>query len=111
MEWGALSKSNELEALDQKSREHPVLIFKHSTRCSISTMALSRFERSYQQESGFEPYFLDLIANREVSNAVADHYKVTHQSPQVILVKDGKAIYDASHNAISFDEVKELANN
>ena len=111
MEWEGLSSNDQLDDVDKKSQEQPVILFKHSTRCPISTMALGRFERSYDHEVGFKPYFLDLIANREVSNGVADRYNVIHQSPQVIVVKDGKAVYDASHNAINFEEIRDLIKN
>jgi bacillithiol system protein YtxJ len=111
IKWNHLSSDNHLVDLDEKSKERPVIIFKHSTRCSISAMALSRFERNYESESGFDPYFLDLIANRNLSNQIAKKYQIVHQSPQVIVIKNGKAIFDASHNAISFNEVREQANN
>ncbi len=111
MEWEQLISSDQLEEINKKSHDKPVIIFKHSTRCSISAMALGRFERSFDKDAGFEPYFLDLIANREVSNKVAELYKVHHQSPQVVLILKGEAIYNASHNAISFDDIKDSIKN
>lgn len=111
MEWNQLSTLTQLENLHERSKEHPIVIFKHSTRCSISAMALSRFERNYEKESGFDSYFLDLIADRDLSNQVAEKYKIVHQSPQVILIKNGKVVFEASHNAINFKEVSEQAKN
>lgn len=111
MEWNHLSSIDQLSEIEQLSKQKPVAIFKHSTRCSISAMVLSRFERSYESESAFEPYFLDLIAFRDVSNEIASRYQVDHQSPQVILIQDGKAIFDASHNGISYEELKNLTKN
>ncbi|SNS47202.1 bacillithiol system protein YtxJ [Ekhidna lutea] len=103
--WNHLNDVSQLEQLDEISKEKPVVIFKHSTRCSISAMALSRFERAYDGETPFEMYFLDLIAFREISNEVASRYGVQHESPQTILIKDAKAIVDASHMGISYQEL------
>lgn len=105
VEWIPLQDATMLEELDAISAQQPVLIFKHSTRCSISSMTLNRFENACEEHPAFKLYFLDLIANRAVSNEVAIRYGVEHQSPQAILVVDGKAIYDASHTAIDYDEL------
>lgn len=107
--WNQLVDINELNQIDEISKEKPVLIFKHSTRCSISAMSLSRFERSYQSETAFMPYFVDLIAFREVSNRIAEKYGVRHESPQTILIKDGKAVFHSSHMGISYDELNNEA--
>lgn len=107
--WLNLNDANLLSEIDEASKEKPVVIFKHSTRCSISSMALSRLERSWNQEEMDEvdAYYLDLIAHRDISNAIADKYNVYHQSPQVIVIKDGKSIYDDSHMDISYDTLKQ----
>lgn len=107
--WNSLSTIDQLEEIDKKSQEKPILLFKHSTRCSISAMSLARFERSYEETAAFEPYFLDLIAYRDVSDAIAEKYGVVHQSPQTILVKKGKAIFDSSHMGISYSELNDHA--
>ncbi len=103
--WSHLSAIDQLVDVDSKSKEKPVLLFKHSTRCSISAMTLSRFERSYDESAAFEPYFLDLIAHRDVSDEIARKYGIRHESPQAILIKNGKAIFNASHMGINFDEL------
>lgn len=109
MNWNSLSEEAQLKAIREESQEHPVMIFKHSTRCSISSMALARMERNWKDQAsgGISPYLLDLIANRSLSNAVATEFGVQHQSPQVLLISKGKCIYDASHYDISFDEISE----
>ena len=84
----------------QESFEHPVLVFKHSTRCSISRMALRQFETDWNLDGKITPYFLDLLEYRPISNAIAERLGVVHQSPQVIVIKEGLAVYDASHEAI-----------
>lgn len=105
MNWINLTSEEELTKAIEESNEQPVLIFKHSTRCSISSMALGRFERGWDDSSKTKTYFLDLISFRSVSDQIAEALGVMHQSPQAILIKDGKAVKDASHmniNAKSF---------
>ncbi|WP_370088466.1 bacillithiol system redox-active protein YtxJ [Ekhidna sp.] len=107
--WTHLNQIDQLNKVDEASYKKPVLLFKHSTRCSISAMTLSRFERSFQEEAAFEPYFLDLIAHRDISNEIASKYGIKHESPQAILIKDGKVIFHESHTAINFDELNSIA--
>ncbi|WP_420317188.1 bacillithiol system redox-active protein YtxJ [Ekhidna sp.] len=109
--WKQLNNVSELIEVDEVSKHKPVLLFKHSTRCSISSMALSRFERSYSENPPFELYFVDLIAFRDISNAIAERYGVKHESPQTVLVKDGKAIFNSSHMGINYDELNKVAQN
>ena len=100
--WRQLRERSDLDALLERSKEHPCLIFKHSTRCSISAMALSRLESGWVlPQNQPEPWFLDLLAHRELSSAIAESLGVQHQSPQVIVVRNGEAVYSASHSAIS----------
>ena len=108
--WKPLTKEGQLKEVDDASDATPVLIFKHSTSCPISAMALSRFERSYkEEESGFIAYFLDLIAFRSISNEIQNRYGVVHESPQAILISKGASVYDASHNGIDYDEIAKIA--
>ena len=108
MEWNNLIDTGQFKEINEISQTDPVLIFKHSTRCVISSMALSRLERKWE-DSGIKPYFLDLIANRDVSNGVEDAFGVLHQSPQAILIKKGKVVYHTSHNGIDFGEIQSIA--
>jgi bacillithiol system protein YtxJ len=98
--WTPLTDLKELDAMIQASYTQPVLVFKHSTRCSISRMALRQFEADWNLEGKITPYFLDLLEYRPISNAIAERLGVVHQSPQVIVIKDGLAVYDASHEGI-----------
>lgn len=105
--WNELSNVSDLDQAIELSFEKPVLLFKHSTRCSISSMALNRTESGWDiPEEELAPFYLDLIAHRDVSSAIADKLNVFHQSPQIILVKEGKAVLDASHNEIRVDLIK-----
>lgn len=107
MNWNQLESTEKLQEIIKNSDSTPVLIFKHSTRCSISTMALSRFERQWNQEKmgNVQPYYLDLIQHRDISNLIAQELNINHESPQVLLVENGKCTYTASHSAIYFDDL------
>ncbi|MBD2702650.1 bacillithiol system redox-active protein YtxJ [Spirosoma sp. BT702] len=102
MNWNKLTNDTQLDVIKEESAEQPILIFKHSTSCSISAMALSRMERNWSDQLGVKPYYLDLLANRRASNNVANEFGVHHESPQVLLIRNGECVYDASHMAISF---------
>ncbi|WP_363317225.1 bacillithiol system redox-active protein YtxJ [Flavobacterium sp.] len=107
VKWNELTEIQQLEAIVAESFDVPVLVFKHSTRCSISRMALRNFEREYAiEDDKLKPYFLDLLEHRDISNVIAATFGVTHQSPQVVLIKDGKAVYDASHSDIEAEDIK-----
>ncbi|WP_367753301.1 bacillithiol system redox-active protein YtxJ [Flavobacterium sp. WC2421] len=106
MDWNNLTDLGQLNEIMTLSNEKPVAIFKHSTRCSVSRMALKQFENEFDSSDKVTPYFLDLIAYREVSNEIANRFGVQHQSPQLLLIKDGKAIYNASHSDIDATVLK-----
>jgi bacillithiol system protein YtxJ len=106
MNWNELSDESGLDKIISDSKEQPVLIFKHSTRCSISSMAINRLERAWSSEGQIKPYYLDLIKFRNISGLVESKFGVPHQSPQAILIKNGKAIYDNSHMAISYNDIE-----
>jgi bacillithiol system protein YtxJ len=104
--WNNLTDLGQLNEIFTLSNDKPVAIFKHSTRCSVSRMALRQFENEFDLSDKVTPYFLDLIAYRDVSNEIENRFGVTHQSPQLILIKDGKAVYNASHSDIDAGELK-----
>ncbi|WP_337965215.1 bacillithiol system redox-active protein YtxJ [uncultured Flavobacterium sp.] len=105
--WTELNDLAQLSEIEALSNEKPVVIFKHSTRCSISRMALKQFEREFDLNETVDAYFLDLIAHRDVSNEIANRFNVYHESPQLILIKNGKAVYDVSHSDIDAIALKE----
>lgn len=106
MQWNNLETISQLDELVALSQAQAVVIFKHSTRCSISRMALKQFENEFDFADRVEPYFLDLISFREVSNEIAARFGVVHQSPQLILIKEGKAVYNVSHSDIDAGALK-----
>lgn len=105
--WIDLTDLGQLNQIIQDSAEKPVVVFKHSTRCSVSRMALKQFENEFNLMDEVDTYFLDLISYRDVSNEIASRFQVVHQSPQLVLIKDGKSIYDASHSEIDALELKD----
>jgi bacillithiol system protein YtxJ len=113
MKWNQLSDLQQLHEVLQVSENTPVMIFKHSTRCSISRTALDRLERNWKDEElgHVKPYFLDLISHRDVSNAIQDILVVEHESPQLILVDKGKAVYHRSHFDIDYNKLREVVRN
>ncbi|MGY4535857.1 bacillithiol system protein YtxJ [Mucilaginibacter sp. UYNi724] len=103
MEWISLDTAEQIYNIKQQAGYS--LIFKHSTRCSISMMAKRRFEMDWQNLPSDMPlYFLDLIKHRDLSAKVAQDFMVHHESPQMLLVKDGECVLDQSHGSISVDE-------
>ena len=108
MNWNILEHIDQLDHIEKTSFNNPQVIFKHSTTCNISTMAKIRLESKWgpdHQEVDF--YFLDLHKHRNISNSIEERYSVFHESPQLILIKDGIAEYDASHFDITIEELNE----
>ncbi len=108
MEWKKLTDENQLGQIKTQSSTTPQLIFKHSTRCSISSMAKNRLDRSKDTE-GIDFYYLDLLNYRKISQQIETDFMVSHESPQVLLIKNGECIYDESHSGISMDAIVEQA--
>lgn len=106
MNWIDLITQEQLDALISASAQQPQIIFKHSTRCSISTMAKARLERSYQP-MGANFYYLDLLRHRNLSDAIARLFHVRHESPQVLVIKNGACVYTESHSGINMDDINE----
>lgn len=106
MNWIDLKSERQLKELIEKSRSTPQIIFKHSTRCSISAMAKGRLERAIAPANA-DFYFLDLIAYRSISDKVSREFNVYHESPQVLIIKNGECIYDESHGSITMHEIED----
>jgi bacillithiol system protein YtxJ len=101
MNWHELKSMNGLDEVISRSVVKPQLIFKHSTRCYISKSVLRNFENDGQNlEEIYDLVFLDLISHRDVSNAIETRLQVRHESPQVLIVNNSKAVYHTSHEDI-----------
>lgn len=110
MQWTYITDIAQINEIKEQAGYS--LIFKHSTRCSVSSMAKRRFEMDWDAipaETQF--YFLDLISYRDISAQIADTFQVHHESPQLLLIKDGQCVLDASHGDISAEEVAEVIKN
>lgn len=108
MQWIPITESKQIEQIKESSFTRPQLILKHSTTCSISKMALARLERS-EIPKDIDFYYLDLLNFRNISKEIAESFNVYHESPQVLLIKNGKCIYDESHGGIQMEEIQEQA--
>jgi len=112
MAWIKLTDENQLEESWNLSHQKPQLFFKHSTRCSISTMALSRFQGSgIIDNEKLDCLFLDLLKFRNISDSIALKSGIVHQSPQVIVIQNGAVIYNDSHGMIDARSILRLLNN
>lgn len=106
--WENVESISQLDQLVENSKTTPLVIFKHSTRCSISRMILNSFERYFPSDKDVQLAFLDLIAFRDVSNHIAESLRVMHQSPQVIVLVNGMVVHHASHENIDAETVSSL---
>ena len=93
---------DELLLASEQNPSQTYAIFKHSTRCSISSMALNRMQKAnFLAQFNVPFYYLDLIQYRNISNYIAQKLQIVHESPQIIMIKGGKSIAHASHSHIS----------
>lgn len=104
--WIPLTDLGQLNEIINSSNKKPVVIFKHSTRCIVSRTVLKQFENEFDLDDKVDTYFLDLLEHRDISNEIANRFGVVHQSPQLLLIKDGKSVYDVSHSDIDAEELK-----
>jgi len=106
--WIPLQSAEQIEQISKRSHSIPCLIFKHSTTCDISAMTKYRLEDDWDfADEEIDTYFLDLFTYKKLSNDIAESFQVHHESPQVILIRDGFCTYDASHLDISVAELRE----
>lgn len=108
MNWIPLNAEAQLAEIKEKSKERPQVIFKHSTRCSISAVTKSRLDKE-TNPADMDFYFLDLISFRTISNKVAEYFNVYHESPQVLVIRNGECVYDESHMGISMKAITSQA--
>ena len=107
--WHVLSEMQQLDEIAEISKTTPVAIFKHSTRCGISRMVLRNFESGYNlSDDQIKLYFLDLLSHRDISDEVGYRFQVIHQSPQLIVVKNGVAVANASHHSIRAGDLEKF---
>ena len=108
MKWNELTGEEQLKEIREKSTKRPQVIFKHSTRCGISAVAKGRLEK-WQPSEDFDFYYLDLIKYRPLSDKISKEFQVFHESPQVLVIRNGDCVYDESHLGISLQDIMEHA--
>lgn len=106
--WNFLTKLEQVNDLIETSWQKPCIIFKHSTRCSVSAVAKYRLDSDWNfNKDALEAYFLDIIQYRAVSNHISEIFQVYHESPQLLLIRNGECVYDASHLDISVADLRD----
>jgi bacillithiol system protein YtxJ len=112
MNWSFLVQEDQVRELEKESIERAILIFKHSTRCSTSKMVLARLERNWKEGSvNVKTYFLDLLSYRDISNTIENNFSVRHESPQVLIIRNGKTVFSCSHFDIKWNVIKSALQN
>ncbi len=108
MNWIQLTDINQLNQIRENSQDTPIMIFKHSTSCSTSSMVKGRLERNWNEEEmkHVQSYYLDLIRHREISNIISEQYNIRHESPQVLIIRAGEAVDNFSHFEIDYASVQ-----
>lgn len=106
--WINLNNLSQLSDIDEKSKGKTQVIFKHSTRCGISRMVMNQFVDAFNVDSNLDLYYLDLLSYRDVSNEIGYKFQVMHQSPQLLIIKNGVAVAHASHGAINDLDLEQI---
>lgn len=109
IKWIPLTSLEQIKNIKEQSKKEPIAIFKHSTRCGISSMVIKRFVSSFDEElKDLKVYYLDLLNYREISNEIGYEFQVLHQSPQLLVIKNGEAIAHASHYDIAQIDLRKI---
>jgi bacillithiol system protein YtxJ len=104
--WKNIESEEDLKNAIERSFQNKIAIFKHSTSCFISKTVLRNLEKEIKSlDQKPDLYFLDLLAYRPISNKIAEDFGIRHESPQLIVIENGKAIGNASHQHISVDQI------
>jgi bacillithiol system protein YtxJ len=107
--WSSLNSVEEWNKLKEDKSGISHVVFKHSTRCGVSSMAKKQFENGWEETENVELWYLDLLNHRDISKQIAEDTQVIHQSPQVVVMKNGTLIHDASHHLIDAREIRKIA--
>lgn len=108
MHWIHFTDEGQLQKIIVRSQEKFQVIFKYCTNCGLSESILDRLKKDCCPKH-VDFHFLDLVANEEISNKISETFHIPHQSPQILLIKDGACIFHESHAGISLDEIMEHA--
>lgn len=106
--WIKLESMAQLETIAENSKSKTQVIYKHSSTCGISRMVLNMFTETYDTDLDIDLYFLTIQNHRDVSNAIADKFVVRHESPQLLIIKNGEVVFHTSHGAIADINLKDF---
>lgn len=106
--WQILTDVSQLSEISSRSQSKAQVIFKHSTRCGISSMVMNQFVSMFDLETNVDLYYLDLLSYRDVSNEVGYKFQVIHQSPQLLIIRNGVTVAHASHGAINEVDLRQF---
>lgn len=109
--WKSIGSLSHLQEILHHSVQQPALIFKHSTRCPVSSRAYFELERATDAliKHQVDIYYVDVIADRQLSNDIARVLDVIHQSPQAIFIKNKEVVWDDSHSGVSQETLEQLS--
>lgn len=106
--WQKIEQATDIKKIAMLSKQQPCLIYKHSSRCNLSNMALYSLEEDWKfSEKDVQPFFLDVIQYQKLAFQVAEEFSVHHESPQVLLIQNGECTYETSHLDINVEEIAE----
>ena len=106
--WITLSDKEQLNEIIRESEKTPVVIYKHSTQCGLSSMTKNILDEGWVQlKPHTRFYFLDILSYRDISNRIADTFNVSHQSPQILIIKNGQSVFNTSHHNINVETILE----
>ncbi|WP_010252366.1 bacillithiol system redox-active protein YtxJ [Myroides injenensis] len=108
MNWINLTESKQIDEIIKESEDRAVVIFKNSPRCYISKFALRNFESSFENPTAINCYMVDVVQHKLISIEIADRFQINHESPQLLIISKGKAVYNASHENINAKETEKL---
>lgn len=99
--WIQLESMDQLDVIAENSKNKTQVVYKHSSTCGISRMVLNMFSEGYDTDLDIDLYFLMIQNHREVSNTIEEKFGVKHESPQLLVIKNGEVVFHTSHGAIA----------
>jgi len=105
--WILLESMNQLDAIAENSEDKTQVLYKHSSTCGISRMVLNMFSEGYDTDLDIDLYFLTIQNHRDISNTIEEKFGVKHESPQLLVIKNGEVVFHTSHVAIADINLKD----
>ena len=106
-----LRTQQDFERILEESHRHPVVVFKHSTQCSLSEGALDELNTFVDENQEIVCGMLLVIESRPLSDEVEERFGIRHESPQAFVVVDGQPVWNASHRHITTRALQDATRN